>query len=341
MHATKIADYIQALPKAELHIHIEGSLEPELMFRLAERNGVKLEFDSIESLRAAYDFGNLDEFLKLYYQGTSVLQKSEDFEELMLQYFKHCKEENIIYTEIFFDPQVHLERGVQFSTMMQGFESARKAGASLGIQSKLIMCFLRDYSEKSAFETLELAEPFLDQITAVGLDSSEKDHPPTKFSRVFDKARQKGLKVVAHAGEEGPADYIWQAIEELRVDRIDHGVRCLEDSKLVEYLREKQIPLTVCPLSNVKLKVFNHLRDHNLKTMLRHGLNVSVHSDDPAYFGGYLSKNLTETQKELGLDIPEVLALAKNGFKSGFLSEQEIEQYLKQIDAVSTKKLEM
>jgi adenine deaminase len=281
--------FIQGMPKAELHIHIEGSLEPEMMFELAERNGVSLRYASAEEARQAYDFGDLQSFLDLYYKGMQVLLHERDFYDLIWGYLQKISAQNVRHTEIFFDPQAHTDRGVPFETVILGIHRALvDAERQLGISSELIMCFLRHLSAEKAMETFHTALPFGDRIVAVGLDSSEVGHPPRDFKAVFDEAREHGFLTVAHAGEEGPPEYIWQALDDLKVFRIDHGVRCTEDPKLVERLREEQIPLTVCPLSNVKLRVFDSIQDHNLKRMLDLGLRVTVNSDDPAYFGGYV-----------------------------------------------------
>ena len=290
---TTLDQFIADCPKAELHLHIEGSLEPELMFVLAERNGIKLPFASIEEVREAYHFDNLQSFLDIYYAGASVLIEKQDFYDLTMAYLEKCQQQNIRHVEIFFDPQTHTDRGIAFETCFTGIRDAlRAAEDQYAISSQMILCFLRHLSEKAAFDTLKAAEPFVDQIAAVGLDSSEVGHPPEKFKLVFQKAREMGLKAVAHAGEEGPPDYIWQALDLLKVQRIDHGVRCLEDEKLVAKLRDSQIPLTVCPLSNVKLKVFNAMRDHNLRALIEAGLLVTINSDDPSYFGGVFEREL-------------------------------------------------
>jgi adenine deaminase len=328
-------DFIQQLPKAELHLHIEGSLEPELMFALAERNNVTLPFSTIEEVKQAYNFSDLQSFLDIYYQGANVLIKKEDFFDLTWDYLQKVAKENVKHVEIFFDPQTHTDRGIEFSTVIGGIQEALdKAQAELGISSFLIMCFLRHLSEEEAFKTLEQAAPFKAQIKAVGLDSSEVGHPPAKFERVFTKAREMGMLTVAHAGEEGAPDYIWQALDLLKVERIDHGVRCIEDDKLVELLVEKQIPLTVCPLSNVKLRVYKKLEDHNLKTLLDKGLRVMINSDDPSYFGGYLLENYRQCQKALNLNKKDLALLAKNSFLSSFLTEAEKTQFVNEIDGM-------
>lgn len=328
-----IQTLIQTLPKAELHLHIEGSLEPELMFKLAERNNIKLPFDSIEAVKVAYEFDNLQSFLDIYYEGANVLRTEADFYDLTWAYLEKAKADNIVHTEIFFDPQTHTERGIPFKVAITGIHNAlQDAKSKLGISSRLILCFLRHLSEDEALKTLEEALPFKEWITAVGLDSSEKGHPPSKFMNVFKKARENGLLTVAHAGEEGPAAYIWEAIRQLEVSRIDHGVRCTEDNELVDYLKTHQIPLTVCPLSNLKLKVFQQLEDHNLKTLLEKGLCVMINSDDPAYFGGYLNQNFVETQQALNLTDAQIIKLCKNSIMASFLSDAEKQKWMTTID---------
>lgn len=328
-------DFIQKLPKAELHLHIEGSLEPELMFKLAQRNNIKLKYNSVEEIRNAYQFHNLQSFLDIYYEGAGVLQKEQDFYDLTWEYLVRCKEDNVRHTEIFFDPQTHTDRGIAFEVALNGIHSALKDGEKkLNISSHIIMCFLRHLSEEEAFKTLEQALKHKDKIIGVGLDSSEVGHPPSKFQRVFDKARSEGLRSVAHAGEEGPAEYIWQALDLLKVERIDHGVRCLEDDKLVKKLKEEKIPLTVCPYSNIKLKVFEKLEDHNLRLLLNQGLVATINADDPAYFGGYLGENFTGTQKALDLSKDELKTLAKNSFIASFISNDKKQQFIKEIDSL-------
>jgi adenosine deaminase len=320
---TPIHDFIRSIPKTELHLHIEGTLEPELMFRIAERNGITLPFASVAQLRAAYDFSDLQSFLDIYYQGMGVLRQREDFRDLALAYFERAGEDNIRHAEIFFDPQGHTERGVSFDTVISGLRQAQvEASERLGISSRLILCFLRHLSAESALQTLEEALPYRELICAVGLDSSESGNPPEKFSAVFQRARQEGFLTVAHAGEEGPPAYIEGALDLLKVSRIDHGVRCLEDAALVERLVHEQMPLTVCPLSNVKLRVFSRMEEHNLKQMLQRGLCVTVNSDDPAYFGGYLVDNFLEAQSALGLGIEEIRRLVANGVTASFLDTE-------------------
>jgi len=328
-----IIEFIKKTPKTELHLHIEGSLEPELMFKLSKRNKVEIPFKNIDEIRSAYNFSNLDSFLKIYYQGSNVLITEEDFFDLTWEYILRCKQDNIVHTEIFFDPQSHLPRGVSFKTVINGINKAlNKARDELNISSKIIMCFLRHLDEESCFDVLKQACDHKDKIIGVGLDSSEKGNPPTKFRRLFELAIKEGFLTVAHAGEEGPPEYISDSLDILKVKRIDHGVQCLNDEKLVNRLISEQIPLTVCPLSNVKLCVFDKLENHNLKKMLDKGLRVMVNSDDPAYFGGYLNKNLIETSKALNLDIQDVKILIENSFKSSFLDEDEKKNWLNKIN---------
>lgn len=333
----KMEDFIQKLPKAELHLHIEGSLEPELMFELAQRNKIDLPFKSVEEVRKAYDFHNLQSFLDIYYQGANVLIKEEDFFDMTWAYLKKAQADNIRHTEIMFDPQTHTDRGIEFSTVINGITRALdKAKAELGISSHLIMCFLRHLSEEAAFETLKMAEPFKDKIKFVGLDSSEVGHPPSKFQKVFQAAMDQGYLTVAHAGEEGPPEYIWEALDLLKVKRIDHGVRSLEDEKLVAVLKERQIPLTVCPLSNIKLCVFDKIEDHNLKNLLDAGLMAMINSDDPAYFGGYLGENYLACYKGLDLSKEELALLARNSFTSSYISKEELIKFHSEIDMLVT-----
>jgi len=325
--------FIHGLPKAELHIHIEGSLEPELMLELAGRNGVKLPFASVAEVRQAYEFTELQSFLDVYYEGARVLVKEQDFYDLAHAYLQTVAAQNVRHVEIFFDPQTHTERDVSFETVITGLRRALDdAESEWDLSSKLIPCFLRHLSAEAAMETLERAVPFRDWITAVGLDSSELGNPPSKFERVFDKALSLGMKTVAHAGEEGPPDYIRQALDLLDVSRIDHGVRCLEDPKLVELLRKKQTPLTVCPLSNVKLGVFKKLEDHNLKDLLEAGLCATVNSDDPAYFGGYIEENYVAVQEALGLTRDHLYRLARNAFEASFLTADQRGRLIRELD---------
>ena len=329
----KIVEFINKSPKAELHLHIEGSLEPELMFKLSKRNKIEIPFKSVEEIKTAYNFSNLDSFLKIYYEGSNVLINEEDFFDLTWEYILRCKQDNIVHTEIFFDPQSHLPRGVSFNTIINGIDKAlKKAHKDFGITSKIIMCFLRHLDEDQCFDVLKKACNYKDKIVGVGLDSSEKGNPPTKFKKLFDQAMKEGFLTVAHAGEEGPPEYIWDSLNLLKVKRIDHGVQCLKDEKLVDKLIKEQIPLTVCPLSNIKLCVFDKLEDHNLKKMMSRGLRVMVNSDDPAYFGGYLNKNLIETAKALDLNINDVKQLLQNSFKSSFLDQESKNNWLSKIN---------
>jgi adenine deaminase len=329
-----LESFIRNIPKAELHLHIEGSLEPELMFRLAGRNGITLPFESVAQLRAAYQFADLQSFLDIYYQGMSVLRQEQDFFDLASAYFERARADQIRHAEIFFDPQGHTMRGIPFETVVTGLRRAQQdARERLGVSSRLILCFLRHLSAESAQQTLQEALPFRDWIDAVGLDSSEAGNPPEKFSAVFERARREGLPAVAHAGEEGPPAYIWGALDQLGVARIDHGVRCLEDELLVQRLAADRVPLTVCPLSNVKLRVFSALEEHNLKQMLERGLCVTVNSDDPAYFGGYLTENFLAVQRALGLGCAEVRQLVENAFTGSFLDPAEKQAYLDEVSA--------
>ena len=326
-------NFIKKTPKTELHLHIEGSLEPELMFKLSKRNKVEIPFTSVEEIKSAYNFTNLDSFLKIYYEGSKVLVTEEDFFDLTWEYILRCKQDNIVHTEIFFDPQSHLPRGISFETVINGINKALKKGEKdFGISSKIIMCFLRHLDEEPCFEVLKQACAHKDKIIGVGLDSSEKGNPPAKFKKLFKQAMKEGFVTVAHAGEEGPPEYIWDSLNLLKIKRVDHGVQCLKDERLVEKLVKDQIPLTVCPLSNVKLCVFDKLENHNLKKMLDKGLRVMVNSDDPAYFGGYLNKNLIETSKALNLQLEDVKKLIVNSFKSSFLNEENKRDWLKKIN---------
>ena len=336
----ELADFIQRLPKAELHLHIEGSLEPELMFALAKRNRITLPFASVEAVRAAYAFSDLQDFLNIYYQGAEVLQTEEDFHDLALAYFRTSSADGMVHAEIFFDPQTHTDRGIPFGVVVEGLLAGMaRAKSELGITSKLILSFLRHLDEDAAFATLKQAEPYLDRLTGVGLDSSELGHPPAKFQRVFAAARERGLKLVAHAGEEGPPADVWEALDLLRVDRIDHGNRALEDTALVTRLVAEHMTLTVCPLSNLKLCVVDDLRSHPLKRMLDLGLKVTINSDDPAYFGGYIGANWTAASSALGLEAIDLATLARNSFTGSFLSKAEIEAHLATIDQVLAKRV--
>ena len=310
-------DWLNALPKAELHMHLEGSLEPELMFQLAERNRIQLPWDSVESLRKAYNFNNLQEFLDIYYQGANVLQTEQDFYDLTWAYLKKCEEQNVIHVEPFFDPQTHTARGVSMEVAITGIsEALGDARDLLGISSGLILSFLRHLSEEDAFHTLQQAMPFRDLFFAVGLDSSEMGHPPSKFTQVFAKARAEGLLAVAHAGEEGPPEYVWEALDLLKVSRIAHGVRAWEDPRLMARLIEEQIPLTVCPLSNTKLRVYQDMSEHPILQMLEQGAMVTVNSDDPAYFGGYLTENFQALHSGLGMTQAQAQRLAENSLNA-------------------------
>lgn len=327
--------FLQAMPKAELHIHIEGSLEPELIFQLAHRNGVKLPYASVEALRGAYAFQDLQSFLDIYYAGASVLLHEVDFFDMAWAYFLRAKADGVVRAELFFDPQTHTERGVPMATVVQGLARAcRQAQAELGISAALILCFLRHLSEESALQTLEQALPWRDHFIGVGLDSSERGHPPEKFERVFARCGELGLHRVAHAGEEGPPAYIVSALDVLKVERIDHGVRCVEDPALVQRLAAEGMPLTVCPLSNVKLCVFPSLAQHNLPALLEAGLCVTVNSDDPAYFGGYLLQNFTETFDALPmLTGQHAYTLARNSLQASFAPAADKTRWLAQLDS--------
>ncbi len=326
---------IQRLPKAELHLHIEGTLEPEMMFKLAEKNKIKIPFSTPEQVRKAYEFTDLQSFLNIYYQGADVLQTSEDFFDLTWAYLTKAHKDNVKHVEIFFDPQTHTERGIPFKTVITGIQKALdKAKDEYQMSSYLIMSFLRHLSEEDAFKTLEQALPYKNQIKAVGLDSSEVGNPPEKFRRVFEAAREEGFLTVAHAGEEAPPEYVWQAINLLKVKRVDHGVQSIKDPKLIEYLKDNKIPITVCPLSNIKLRVFDTMQDHNLKQFLEKGIIVTINSDDPAYFGGYLNKNYEACKENLPLTDQDLVTLAKNSFNASFLPDAEKEKYIKQIDEI-------
>ncbi len=328
-------DLIKKLPKAELHLHIEGTFEPELMFEIARRNKVNIRFKSEEEIRQAYDFHNLQSFLDIYYEGAGVLLYERDFYDLTMAYLKKCREDNVVHTEIFFDPQTHTDRGVSFDTVFKGIHAALKdAQKEWGITGHMIMCFLRHLSEESAFKTLTESLPYKNHIIAVGLDSGEVGHPPSKFERVFAAAIKEGFLTVAHAGEEGPPSYIWEALDLLKVKRIDHGVRALEDAELMKRIIAEKMPLTVCPLSNLKLKVFNKLSDHNLKKLLHQGVKVTVNSDDPAYFGGYVNQNFIETAEALDLSADEIKQIAVNSFEASFLSIEEKAKWLTIIEAI-------
>ena len=329
----KITDYIKKIPKAELHLHIEGSFEPELMFEIAQRNKVEIPYQSVEEVKKAYQFSCLQDFLDIYYAGASVLLYEKDFYDLTMAYFKHCAEENVVHTEIMFDPQTHTKRGVSFETVINGIQKAREdAKEKYGISSLLIMSYLRHLSEEDAFETLEQSLPYKHLIKAVGLDSSEKGNPPSKFQKVFEASVKEGYVPVAHAGEEGPAEYIWEALDLLKIARIDHGNNCLTDEVLVKKLVDEKIALTVCPLSNLELKVVDDLKDHPLKKMLNLGLKATVNSDDPAYFGGYMNANFLQTAEALDLTKEDVKTLVKNSFEYSLLSDDEKQKYLIQVE---------
>ena len=331
---TDLARFIRGLPKAELHLHIEGSLEPELMFELARRNRLSLPFASVEAVRTAYAFSKLQDFLDIYYQGAAVLRTEADFHDLALAYFRRVAADGCRHVELFFDPQTHTDRSVPFAVVADGLLGGMaQAERTLGITSRLILCFLRHLEEDAAFATLRMAEPYLDRILGVGLDSSELCHPPSKFARVFAAARERGLKLVAHAGEEGPPEYVWEALDALRVDRIDHGNRALEDPALVRRLAVEGMTLTVCPLSNLKLCVVDSLAAHPLKQMLDLGLKATINSDDPAYFGGYLGQNWIRTAEALGLSREDLLTLARNSFTGSFLPAEAVARHLAVIDA--------
>jgi adenosine deaminase len=325
--------FIRGLPKAELHLHLEGTLEPELALRLARKHGVRLSHDNIEELKASYQFTDLQSFLDIYLAATQVLRDEDDFHALTSAYLRRARDEGIVHVEVFFDPQSHTEREVAFVTALNGIHRALLQGErELGISHRLIMCFLRHLSAEDAMRTLEVALPHKSQIAAVGLDSSEWGHPPEKFAAVFERARREGLLAVAHAGEEGPASYVRDAIDVLKVQRVDHGVRCEEDAALVERLVRERIPLTMCPLSNVKLKVFGHMADHNARRLLERGLCVTINSDDPAYFGGYLNENYLAVHRELGMGADQLAQLARNSFEASFLPQPRKQHWIQSID---------
>jgi len=326
-------DFLQKLPKAELHIHIEGSLEPDLMFTIARRNGISLSYSSVEEVKAAYQFDNLQSFLDIYYNAASVLQTEQDFYDMTWAYLQRCYDQNVVHTEVFFDPQTHTDRGVEFEVVINGISRALSDGRDkLGVSSLLIMCFLRHLSAEAAFSTLKQAIPFRKHIIGVGLDSSEVGYPPEIFQRVFERSLEEGFLTVAHAGEEGPPEYIWQALNLLKVKRIDHGIRCIEDPRLMNKLVEEQIPLTVCPLSNIRLRVFDQMVDHNVLTLLERGLKTTVNSDDPAYFGGYLNENFFALYEDLGLDRQQAVQLARNSFEASFLEDKEKQGFIDRLE---------
>ena len=329
-----LAEFLRGMPKTELHIHIEGSLEPELIFALGQRNGISLPYADVDALRAAYAFSNLQSFLDIYYAGASVLITEQDFFDMAWAYFLRAKADNVIHAELFFDPQTHTERGIAFATVIDGLKRAcDRAEAELGIRAELILCFLRHLSEADAFVTLEQARPHLGKFIGVGLDSSEVGHPPEKFARVFAECRKLGLRADAHAGEEGPPAYMWEALDVLKVERIDHGVQSLKDPLLVERLVRDRIPLTVCPLSNLKLCVFDNLAAHNLKDMLAAGLVVTINTDDPAYFGGYINQNFLETFAALDMDAQHARTLAANSIEASFATPAQKQADLAKLHA--------
>ena len=331
---TDLDAFITGLPKAELHLHIEGSLEPELMVELARRNQVEIPFASVEEVRAAYSFTRLQDFLDIYYAGANVLREQRDFHDLAAAYFARAHADGVVHAEIFFDPQTHTDRGIAFGTVIEGLLSAMaEAEAAYGMTSKLILCFLRHLDEEAAFATLAAAEPWLDRLAGVGLDSSELGHPPEKFARVFAAARARGLKLVAHAGEEGPPEYVHQALDLLDVDRLDHGNRSLEDAVLTTRLARSGMTLTVCPLSNLKLCVVDDLAKHPIDRMLRLGLRATVNSDDPAYFGGYIADNYRAVASARGLDRDDLVTLARNSFLGSFLSDDAVAAHCVRLDA--------
>ncbi|MEI1689561.1 adenosine deaminase [Acinetobacter baumannii] len=328
-------ELIQALPKAELHVHIEGTFEPELMFAIAQRNQIQIPYKSVEEVKQAYNFHNLQSFLDIYYAGANVLVHEQDFYDLAWAYFEKCAEDRVVHTEMFFDPQTHTDRGIAFATVINGLKRAcADAKAKFGISSQLIMCFLRHLSEEAAFETLEQALPFKEDIIAVGLDSSEVGHPPAKFERVFAKAREEGFLIVAHAGEEGPPEYVWEALDLLKVNRIDHGVRSEEDEQLMARLINEKMPLTVCPLSNLKLCVVKDMKDHNIRRLLQKGVHVTVNSDDPSYFGGYMNDNFFAIQQALDLSNDELKQLVINSFEASFISDEEKQKWISEIQKI-------
>mgnify|MGYP002735345521 CR=1 FL=1 len=322
----KLKDYIVSIPKAELHVHIEGTLEPELMFEIAQRNNIKLKYQSVDEIRDAYDFEDLQDFLDLYYDAADILLHEQDFYDLTMAYLRKAHEDNIVHTEIFFDPQTHTDRGIAFETVLNGIVRALEDGKNeLGISSKLIMSFLRHLSEESAFETLDMALPYKDKIIGIGLDSSERGNPPSKFFNVFNEVRDAGFFVVVHAGEEGPAENVWEAM------RIDHGVASADDPELMDELRDNEIPLTVCPLSNIKLKVYDDLSEVPVKTFLDHDIIVTINSDDPPYFGGYINENYLQTAEAQNLSRSDIYKLAENSFRASFITEGERDVFMEQL----------
>ncbi len=333
--AERLPELLARMPKAELHIHIEGSLEPELIFAMARRNGVQIPYASVEDLRRAYAFTNLQSFLDIYYAGASVLITEQDFFDMAWAYLEKARADNVVHAELFFDPQTHTARGVAMETVIAGLHRAcEQARGKLGVDASLILCFLRHLSEQEAFETLEQALPFRDKFIGVGLDSSEVGHPPEKFARVFARCRELGLHLVAHAGEEGPPAYVWTALDLLKVERIDHGVQSSKDPALMKRLAQDRIPLTVCPLSNLKLCVFPRLEDHNIRHLLEGGLAVTVNSDDPAYFGGYVNDNYLQIVAATGLTTAQAWQLAHNSFEASFVDAGQRKRWGEQLDAV-------
>ena len=331
-------EFIQKLPKAELHLHIEGSLEPELMFELAKRNKIEIPYKTIQEVKDAYNFTNLQSFLDIYYAGAEVLITQRDFYDLTWAYILRCKEDNIVHTEIFFDPQTHTKRGIAFETVISGIKQALEdAKKEFGITSHIIMCFLRHLSQEEAFETLNQALPFKDDIKAIGLDSSEIGHPPSKFKEVFSKAKEEGFLLVAHAGEEADVSYIYEALDLLHISRVDHGVQAVNSKELMQRLKEEKIPLTVCPNSNIELKVFENYTQHNIKELLEFGLVVTVNSDDPAYFKGYLNQNFVNIIKALDLKKEHLIKLIKNSFEASFISDELKQKYIREVEKVASK----
>ncbi len=332
MDSTQLKSIIQGIPKVELHLHIEGSFEPELMFEIAKRNNITLAYDSIDSLKKAYKFNNLQEFLDIYYTGAQALIKEQDFYDLTWAYLKKVHSQNVVHVEVFFDPQTHTDRGVDFDVVINGiYRALEKARSEFNMSFRLIMSYLRHLSEEEAFETLESSLPYKNWIDGVGLDSSELGNPPSKFVNVFKASAEHGYKLVAHAGEEGPVEYIWEALNLLNVDRIDHGNRCLDDDKLVHFLVEKNMGLTLCPLSNLELKVIQNMEEHPVLKMLEKGLLATIHSDDPAYFGGYMNENYYETAKALRLNEDHLMQLAINAFEASWLSSEDKQQHISEV----------
>jgi adenine deaminase len=334
-HDPALLNWIKQLPKAELHLHIEGSFEPELMFEIAQRNNIQMSYHNVDEIREAYEFSDLQSFLDIYYAGASVLITEQDFFDLTWAYLERAAEDGVVHAEIFFDPQTHTSRGVAMATVVNGIDRAlAQAQRRWGFSSQLIMCFLRHLDEASAFETLEQAKPFLDKIHGVGLDSSEVGHPPEKFARVFEASDALGLFTVAHAGEEGPPAYIWGALDALKVIRIDHGVRALEDNELIIKLVKERIALTVCPLSNLKLCIVDDLKDHNLAKMLALGVNVTINSDDPAYFGGYIAENFYQTALALSLSRSDIRRICENSLRASVMPAARVDQLLERLYAI-------